>query len=171
MTPRNSTTSQVVHEDVDASLLTFDHALSVATIDRRSVGEMLTDIHHTHQQYKVDDENMGRIWGVSTEVAARTRKVTTQRGLWYLKGNLDRRFKTRLTQLRRPLMYTKVYADTMVSSQKSIRGNTCAEILITSEGLVNGLALKSKGDAYLAFEKSCKEDGIPNLLVTDMARE
>ena len=44
-------------------------------------------------------------------------------------------------------------------------------MLIKSEGLVNGLALKSKGDAYLTLKKFCKEDKIPNILVTDMARE
>ena len=108
---------------------------------------------------------------MNPEIAERTRRVTTQRGLRYLKGNLDRRFKTRMTQLQRPLLYTKVYADTMFANKKSVRGNTCAEILITSEGLVSGMALKSKGDAYLALKKFCKEFGIPNLLVTDMAKE
>ena len=59
----------------------------------------------------------------------------------------------------------------MFANKKSVRGNTCAEILITSERLVSGMALKSKGDAYLALEEFCKEYGIPNLLVTDMAKE
>ena len=68
-------------------------------------------------------------------------------------------------------MFTKVYADTMFSSQKSVHGNTCAEIFMTSEGLVNGMVMKTNGEAYLALEKFCKEDGIPNLLVTDMEKK
>ena len=40
-----------------------------------------------------------------------------------------------------------------------------------SEGLVNGLALKMKGDAYLALEMVCKEEIIPKLLVTYMEKE
>ena len=128
-------------------------------------------IHHTHQRSKVDDETQGRKWGISTAFAGRTKNVTTQRGLWYLEGNLDRRFKTWLTQLHRPLLYTNVYADTMFSSTALVRGNTCAEIFVTTERLVNGNVTKTKGKAYLALEKFCKEDGIPNLLVTDRAKE
>ena len=105
---------------------------------------------------------------MSAEVAERTRKVTTERGLRYLQVSLHRQFKTWLTHT---LLYTKVYADIMFSNKKLVRGNTCAEILITSERLVSGMPLKTKGDAYLALEKFCKEDGILNLLVTDMAKE
>ena len=59
----------------------------------------------------------------------------------------------------------------MFSSQKSVCGNTCAEMFMTSEGLVNGMVMKTKGEAYLALKKFCKEDEIPKLLMTDMAKE
>ena len=79
--PRSSTVSEHVHDDVDAALLTFDHALDVALIARRTINDVSTNIHHTHQRIKVDDVTLGRRWVVSAEVAERTRKVTTQRGL------------------------------------------------------------------------------------------
>ena len=59
----------------------------------------------------------------------------------------------------------------MFSSKKSVRGNTCAKILIMSEGLVSGMPMKTKSDAYLALERFCREDGIPNLLIMDMVKE
>ena len=89
-------------------------------------------------------------------MAKRTRQVTTQREIRYLQGNLDRRFKTRLTKTRRQLLYTKVYANTIFSSPKSVRGNTCAEIFMTSEGLVNGMVVEIKSGAYLAWKSSAR---------------
>ena len=68
-------------------------------------------------------------------------------------------------------MYIKVYADTIFSNKTSVHSNTCAKILITSEGLVSGMPMKTKGDVYLKLKKICKEDRIPNLLVTDMAKK
>ena len=112
--PRRNTASEGVHDDVDPSLLTFDHALDIAMTPSRRVEKVDTGIYHSHQRIKVDDATLGKRWEVSPEIAERTRRVTTQRGLRYLKGNLDRRFKTRMTQLQRPLLYTKVYADTIV---------------------------------------------------------
>ena len=59
----------------------------------------------------------------------------------------------------------------MFSNKKSVCGNMFAEILVTNKGQMNVMSLKTKGDAYLAIEKFCKKDGIPNLLVADMAKE
>ena len=59
----------------------------------------------------------------------------------------------------------------MFSNTRSVRGYTCAEIFITTEGLINGMAMKSKSEAYIALEKFCRDDGISKLLVTDMAPE
>ena len=59
----------------------------------------------------------------------------------------------------------------MFSSITSVCGNTCAEILVTSKGLVSGMPMKTKGAAYLTPKNFYKEDGISNLLVTDRAKE
>lgn len=98
--PRVSTVSKHVHEDVDESLLTFNHALNVAMISRISVNDVSTNIHHSHQRIKVDGVTLGRRLGISAKIVERTRKATTRRDLRYLQGILNRRFKMQLTQLQ-----------------------------------------------------------------------
>ena len=66
---------------------------------------------------------------------------------------------------------TKMYTDTMFSEVKSSRGNTCAQMFVTAEGLPTGEPLKTKADAYLALEGFCRNVGVPKTLVSDMAKE
>jgi hypothetical protein len=95
----------------------------------------------------------------------------TQKGLRYLEGPLNRRFRTRQKQLENKYLNTKVYSDTMFHSVKSAHGNNCAQIFVTSEGFATGKPMASKGDAYEALEDFCRNVGIPKLLVTDQAKE
>ena len=152
-------------------MITTDEAITTTIKDIRKIEAEETLINPKHQRNKTDDVQLSKRWGVSREIATRTRKVTTQRGIRFLKGNLERRFRTRQKQLERPLLGTNVYGDTMFAQSTSIRGKTCAELFVTSEGVLNGMTMKSKSEAYLALEKLCREDGIPRTLITDRAKE
>ena len=128
-------------------------------------------INSRNQRSNVSTEKLARRWGISMEVAEKTRKVTTQRGIRTLEGTIGRCFRTRQHQLSSPLLMTKLYSDTMFSDTTSVIGNTCAQIHMTSEGYASGDPMKSKADAHISLEKFCREDGIPHILITDRAKE
>ena len=118
---RRTTMATSTQHILDSSLVTLDRAINMVNSERGHISDLNTWIYHTHQRSKVDDETQGRRWGISTAIAGRTKNETTRRGLQYLKGK-KRRFKTRLTQIRRLLMYINVYSDTIFSSTPSVRG-------------------------------------------------
>ncbi len=69
------------------------------------------------------------------------------------------------------LLRTAVYSDTLLSNTKSIRGSTCAQLFVTAEGFADGNVMSTKADAYIQLNNFCREHGIPDPLVTDMAPE
>ena len=173
--PKNLRYASVVstnHQEiqVDPQLDTMDSAMRRLNMsDNVMIGNVKID--SKHQRSQINTHVLARRWGTSVQVADETRKQTTQRGIRYLGGTLERRFRTRQHQLQSPLLKTKFYSDTMFSETTSIRGNTCAQLFVTSEGYVTGDVMKQKSDAYLALEKLCRDDGIPAVLVTDMTEE
>ena len=162
---RVSVTSQNDNiKDHEPSLYTFD------TIYNDNIREAKA-INARNHRSKVDDVTLAKRWGVSVDIAKRTKQLTTQRGIRTLTGNIGRRFRTRQHQLSSPLIMTKVYSDTMFSDTTSVLGNTCAQLHMTSEGYATGDVMKSKADAHISLGKLCREDGIPHVLVTDRAKE
>lgn len=138
-----------------------------ATAGDRFIGATSSKTHRS----TVDAAELAARWGTSLSTASQTLRTTTQRGYRYLHGNLDRRFRTRQNQLRRNLLRTAVYSDTLFSDTKSVRGYTCAQLFVTAEGFADGNVMTSKSDAYLQLNDFCREHGIPDPLVTDMAGE
>jgi hypothetical protein len=50
-----------------------------------------------------------------------------------------------------------MYTDTFFKEKTSVRGNTCAQRFVTSEGFVAGKPMKSKADAHvLVLECVCR---------------
>ena len=74
-------------------------------------------------------------------------------------------------QLQSRLLTTKFYSDILFSSTASALENTCAELFVSAESYTDGDVIKTKGDAYLTLNKFCREIGIPQVLVTDGAKE
>jgi hypothetical protein len=109
--------------------------------------------------------------GTSLTTAQETIRKTTQRGLRYLQGPITRRFRTRQKQLRNRFLNTTMYTDTLFKKVTSVRGNTCAQLFVTSEGFIAGKPMKSKADAHEVLEFVCREYGVPRLLVRDNAKE
>lgn len=143
--------------DVDG----FDHCAT----------RMLGGTSSKMRRNQIPVETLARRWAVSQSTAQQTIRTTTQRGVRYLQGPLTRRFRTRQKQLQTSLLNTKVFSDTAFNETTSVRGHTCAQLFVTAEGFTFGETMKTKGDAYLALDRFCKEVGVPRLLVTDGARE
>ena len=141
--------------------------MEAVTAGNRFIGATSSRTHRS----SVDAAELARRWGTRLSTAETTLKTTTQRGYRYLHGSLDRRFRTRQNQLRRNLLRTAVYSDTLFSNTQSIRGMICAQLFVTAEGFADGNVMTMKADAYIQLNNFCRQHGIPDPLVTDMAPE
>jgi hypothetical protein len=137
----------------------------------RSYNRFLYATSSTVHRTNVPIEVLARRWGTTLNTAERTLTQTTQRGLRYLEGPLDRRFRTRQKQLDCKYIKTNMYTDTMFKEKPSVCGNTCFQLFVTSEGFVAGQPMKSKAHAYDALDYICRTYGVPQLLVSDNAKE
>jgi hypothetical protein len=154
-----------VPENIDAIIGSMSRLTTTA--GDRDIGATSSKTHRS----TVDAAELAARWGTSLGTASQTLRTTTQRGYRYLHGNLDRRFRTRQNQLRRNLLRTAVYSDTLFSDTKSVRGYTCAQLFVTAEGFADGNVMTTKSDAYLQLNNFCRDHGIPDPLITDMAGE
>jgi hypothetical protein len=64
-----------------------------------------------------------------------------------------------------------MYTDTFFKDKVSARGNSCAQLFVTSERFVAGKPMKSMSDAYEVLEFICRRYGVPKVLVSDRAKE
>jgi len=64
-----------------------------------------------------------------------------------------------------------VYSDTLSTTLKSTRSNTCAQVFVTDFYLTWVVPMKSKGDAPLALQDFVHDIGMPRHIHTDDAKE
>ncbi len=118
----------------------------------------------------VDAPTLSQRWDTSLSSAMSTLRVTTQRGIHYFQGpSFSRRFRTHQTQLSYPHLHNVVYTNTLLSDEKSVRGNVCAQIFVTDKSHAQIYPLTTKSDAYNALDLYCSTVGIPKFIVTDNA--
>jgi len=106
--------------------------------------------------------------------AAKTRQVTTQKGIHSFTGHLTRHFRTKQATLRYDQLggrHGRFYSDTFFSAVKSIRGNTMGQLFANDVGFYHFVPMKLKGDAGDALLEFIQEVGIPGALHTDDAKE
>ncbi|MGH7974081.1 MAG: hypothetical protein ACREBR_01045, partial [bacterium] len=119
----------------------------------------------------VDAPTLAKRWGLSQFVGNQTLKATTQRGIRNLLSSIDRRYRTRQSQLRYPYLRTHFYSDTMFSDVKSLRGNLRAQVFVTAEDFNKVYPMKLKSEAGDKLNEFVKDVGIPELVVTDNTGE
>ena len=84
----------------------------------------------------ITPELLAKRWGIGVELAQRTLKVTTLRGVRNYDTSLSKRYDTRLPHLVYPIMKGKrFYTDTLFAGTKSIRMNQCAQVWSDGNGL------------------------------------
>ena len=59
----------------------------------------------------------------------------------------------------------------MFSSTVSTRGNTCAQLFVNNLEWVLSFPLAHKGDAHTSLDLLFPEDGVPNYMIMDDAKE
>ena len=64
-----------------------------------------------------------------------------------------------------------VWSDTFFSEEKSLLGNTCAQMFCAPPGFVDVYPMKAKSEAGNALGDFVNDWGIPQFLSTDQAKE
>ena len=73
--------------------------------------------------------------------------------------------------MRYPNLKGKWYSDTFFAKITSVRQNTCGQIFTNGLGFDIPFPLATKGDALLGLDKFIQDVGIPQVLITDEAKE
>ena len=124
-----------------------------------------------NRHHGVSPELLAQKWGVDVDKISNTLKRTTQNSIRSAILPLTRRYRTDfISQLLRRLN-TTWYTDTLFSKQKSIIGNTCAQMFIDGKGFTYVHPMKSKAQADEALHKVTIDIGVPNTMISDGARE
>ena len=121
----------------------------------------------------ITKEVLARRWGVGLDVAHRTLRVTTQRGVRTFLRPSERRLTTHLPHLSYSMIRgSKMYSDTMFAKTKSIRKFTCAQNWTDGQGYTLFYPMKSKSEAPTTVSRMCHDmKALPVVIVTDGAGE
>ena len=119
----------------------------------------------------ISAEALAKNWGVSIEVAKKTRAATTQRGVRFITPSMSKPYRTNDRMLRYRRLRVDMFTDTMFSDVTSKRGNKCAQIYCTNFGWVRAYPMKKKSQAHETFSNLCSTIGVPSALIMDGARE
>jgi hypothetical protein len=129
-------------------------------------------INSSRRANAVTPEQLSSRWHIGLRKAEQTLKVTTQRGTRTIAyPSLESRFRTNDRQLRYRRLKTALYTDTMFASTVSTRGNTCAQVFVNDLEWVRSFPLSRKGDAHTSLDLLFPEDGVPNVMIMDDAKE
>jgi hypothetical protein len=110
-------------------------------------------------------------WNIGLETAKATLAATTQEGMRFVDGDLERRLRTSRAHLRFPTLNCTIYTDTMFAKLKSLRGFTCAQLFTDGKGFYRLYPMKKKGDAHHALSQFIHDVGIPKNCLVNGAKE
>jgi hypothetical protein len=121
----------------------------------------------------ITKEVLARRWGIGLDMAHKTLKCTTQRGVRTFLHPTDRHVSTRKPHFVFPMMCgKKLYTDTMFAKIRSLRSNTCAQVWTDGLGYSLFYPLKSKREASTTVWKMVHDlQGIPEVIVSDGSGE
>ena len=139
--------------------------------DKRNRDELTNHVITTDRHHEITPELLARKWGCGLKTATNTLKVTTQLGVRSAIGPLTRRYRTDLLQLHYRRLSTTFYTDTMFSKEKSLKGNTCAQIYTDGKGYIRADPIPTKKNTGKTLQRLIEDVGIPNKLIYDGAKE
>ena len=118
----------------------------------------------------ITKEILAKRWGIGLDTAHKTLSTTTQFGVRKVLHPVERRYRTRQSQLRFPTLNTKLYTDTVFSSTRSLHGNKCAQVFTNGIGYDLFYPLKAEADIGDALNEVVRTIGVPKELVSDGAK-
>ena len=128
-------------------------------------------LNATSRSASVTNEELARRWFIGLDSASRTLLATTQEGMRFVDGNLDRRLRTSQAHLRFPTLNCVIYTDTFFAKCRSIRGYTCAQIFTDGRKFFRIYPMLKKSDAHPSLTQFIQEIGIPRNCLVDRAPE
>jgi hypothetical protein len=125
----------------------------------------------TRDKAGVDAATLANNWGIGIEAAKRTRLVTTQRGIIrMIQPSLTKLYNTNDRQLRYRRLPVTMFTDIMYSTLISRKHNKEAHIFCTGFGFVRAFPMKEESEAHVALSLLFHRDGVPNVMVMDVAK-
>ena len=108
---------------------------------------------------------------IGTEIAKKTLKVTSQRGIrTILHPTLDRQFKTNDRMLQYCRLNTDMYTDNMFASTKLLRGNNFGQIYVNDIDFTKFYPTKDCKEVPDTVSHLFREEDVPTTLILDGAR-
>jgi hypothetical protein len=147
---------------------TLDQDAFAQSLNQRAVGS----IKSKDKKYNISPEQLASKWNIGLETAKHTLDATTQRGICSSANpGIARRFRPNDQQMRYNRLNTDVYTDTMFSTVKSSRGNTCGQIYTNDLEWTRFFHMSSKAQTHETLDLPFKRDGVPHALISDGAYE
>ena len=168
---------------VSVSKVNYDFSECVDIVDQSLDEQNLADIMAqplnvsavSHEiRPDMDAEKLAEMWHISIENAARTLRCTTMDRIRKLRGNIHKRFKTKVHQKRYKQLggYLAMFAsDTFLSNVTSLRGNKYIQLFCNRGNYNVCYPLKKKEHAHHALDRFLHEVGVPREILTDGAKE
>ena len=105
------------------------------------------------------------------DAAAFTMQMTTQAGIHNIYAPGERKLRQCLDHMRYPNLKGKWYSDTFFVKITLVRQNTCGQTFMNGLGFDIPFPLAMKGVATLGLDKFIQDVGIPQVLITNEAKE
>ena len=133
-----------------------DRFISNVKVAKTRIGyaTITNDRHHG-----VSAELLAQKWGIGLEKAKATLMCATQKAIRSAIMPLTRRYRTDMMSQRLRRLSTTWYTDTLFAKEKSLLGNTCAQIFTDGEGFTYVHPMKSKSQAGEALNKATMDVG------------
>ena len=122
----------------------------------------------------VDVAHHSKIWRISAEDTKRTLAVTSQHGQCAQDPMLSQNYGTNDRMLWYQHIHEHFFMDTFFTTSKggkSTRGNTCCQLFVTDKVYLYVVPMKCKGKVLQAIKQFTKEIGVPDAIVSNMAKE
>ena len=109
-------------------------------------------------------------WGIGLDKAKRTLQPTIQYNVISAQKPLTRWYRTDFLPQRLCRLYCRFYTDTLFTKDKSIVGNTCAQIF-TDWGFIQIIPIRSKSEGGTKIDSINRDVGIVNEIFLENAPE
>ncbi len=119
----------------------------------------------------ITPSTFSELWQIGPKQAAQTLRVTTQRGVRSVILPLARRYCADRMYLPNCLCGQHFYTDTIFFTNKSIDGNTCAQVFANDSFFSAVYSMESKSMAGDALNEFISDFGAMDTLVMDGAAE
>ena len=142
----------------------------IANVNTTCVKDTYATITNDHH-HGVKPELIARKWGIGLNKAKTTLKFVTQQSIRSTILPLTRRYRIDLMPQQLRGLSTTWYTDTLFAKDKSLTGNTCAQLYTGGNEFAHVYPIGSKSEAGDTLQQISKDIGIPNTIISDNSPE